>query len=319
VRRDSDNTEQDVGFSGGVLDTAAMLAFCGAAGSAAPQPANGYASKWYDQSGAGNHAVQPARTSQYQVVNAGALVTQGGRPCLVYGGGSPTMALPGGMFAGLASSTALCVFSQAQGDAGWWIIGSSGLFTHTPYGDGAAYEQYLSTSRPGFPGYGSSSAPTVHAAQNDGTALSVFKNGVQAGSAQAAAFTNAPIRDGGRLPAWPGEPVRDDSDRRCAACGGPPGGRAQHGRVLWNNRRLTVARSGRAIGRRPDHGARQLASLLRDALNYGNVHPGAGATREMEHLWRGGRDGCAVCGLAWQLIAGSRSAAGRPTSLTALD
>jgi len=197
VRRDSDNTEQDVGFSGGVLDTAAMLAFCGAAGSAAPQPANGYASKWYDQSGAGNHAVQPARTSQYQVVNAGALVTQGGRPCLVYGGGSPTMALPGGMFAGLASSTALCVFSQAQGDAGWWIIGSSGLFTHTPYGDGAAYEQYLSTSRPGFPGYGSSSAPTVHAAQNDGTALSVFKNGVQAGSAQAAAFTNAPSATAG--------------------------------------------------------------------------------------------------------------------------
>ncbi len=189
VRRDSDNAEQDVGFSGGALDGTAMLAFCGSG--------NGFASKWHDQSGAGNHAAQPARTSQYQLVNAGALVTQGGRPCLGYGGGSPTMALPGGMFAGLASSTALCVFSQAQGDAGWWIIGSSGLFTHTPYGDGAAYEQYLSTSRPGFPGYGSSSAPTVHAAQNDGTALSVFKNGVQAGSAQAAAFTNAPSATAG--------------------------------------------------------------------------------------------------------------------------
>lgn len=192
VRRDSDGTEQDIGFVSGALDSVAMLAFCGAG--------SGFASKWYDQSGAGHDAVQPTAAEQYRVVSTGALVTQGGHPpggasaraCLGYGGGAITMALPGGMFAALASSTALCVFSQAQADAGWWIIGSSGLFTHTPYGDGAAYEQYLSTSRPGFPGYGSSSAPTVHAAQNDGTALSVFKNGVQAGSAQTAAFTNAP-------------------------------------------------------------------------------------------------------------------------------
>ena len=189
VRRDSDGTEQDIGYASGALDSAAMLAFCGAG--------SGFASKWYDQSGAGHDAVQPTAAEQYQVVSTGALVTQGGHPCLGYGGGAITMALPPGMFAGLASSTALCVFSQAQGDAGWWIIGSSGLFTHTPYGDGAAYEQYLSTSRPGFPGYGSSSAPTVHAAQNDGTALSVFKNGVQAGSAQAAAFTNAPSATAG--------------------------------------------------------------------------------------------------------------------------
>lgn len=190
VRRDSDNTEQDIGFSGTALDTAALLAFCGSA--------SGFVSKWYDQSGAGHDAVQPAAAGQYRIVSGGALVTQGGRPCLGYGGGTPSMALPGGMFAGLSSSTAACLFSQAPGNpSGWWPLGSGGQFTHTPYSDGAAYEQYLATTRPGFPGYGyPASSPTVHTAQNDGAALSVFKNGGQVGAAQPVGFTNAPVAVG---------------------------------------------------------------------------------------------------------------------------
>jgi hypothetical protein len=48
VREDSGNTETDVGFSNSTLDTTALLNHCGSA--------NGFVTKWYDQSGNGNDA-----------------------------------------------------------------------------------------------------------------------------------------------------------------------------------------------------------------------------------------------------------------------
>lgn len=47
VRRDSDNATQLIGFSAGVVDTAAIAAFCGGS--------NGFVQEWYDQSGNANH------------------------------------------------------------------------------------------------------------------------------------------------------------------------------------------------------------------------------------------------------------------------
>lgn len=75
VRRSSDNTEQDFGFdSAGDLDTAALLAFCGAG--------SGFVSTWYDQAGA-FHLVEATAANQMRIVNAGAVETHaGGRPCL---------------------------------------------------------------------------------------------------------------------------------------------------------------------------------------------------------------------------------------------
>lgn len=63
VRRSSDNTEQDIGFTGDALDTASLLAFVGA-GSA-------YVTIWYDQSGNGLNATQATAASQPRIVNAG--------------------------------------------------------------------------------------------------------------------------------------------------------------------------------------------------------------------------------------------------------
>lgn len=51
IRRDSDDTTQDIGFDmNGVVDTSAISTFIGAG--------TGYVDTWYDQSGNGNHAVQ---------------------------------------------------------------------------------------------------------------------------------------------------------------------------------------------------------------------------------------------------------------------
>jgi len=65
VRRSSDNAEMDIGFINDVLDTTAMLSFCGAG--------NGYVTIWYDQSGLGNNAFQTVASSQPQIVSLGIL------------------------------------------------------------------------------------------------------------------------------------------------------------------------------------------------------------------------------------------------------
>ena len=64
VRRDSDNSVQDIGFVNGILDTTTLSTFCAGA--------NGYVTKWYDQSGNGNDSVQTTASRQpkiYDVTN----------------------------------------------------------------------------------------------------------------------------------------------------------------------------------------------------------------------------------------------------------
>jgi hypothetical protein len=71
VRRSSDNTEQDFGFSSGVLDTASLLTFCGAG--------SGFLVTWYDQSGNGKNAVQSSAAVQNRIVRLGSLITMTGK------------------------------------------------------------------------------------------------------------------------------------------------------------------------------------------------------------------------------------------------
>lgn len=78
VRRSSDNTEQNIGFSGVNLDTAALTTFCGAG--------NGFVTTWYDQSGNANNCVQSTAANQAQIVTSGSIVTQNGKPSLLFNG-----------------------------------------------------------------------------------------------------------------------------------------------------------------------------------------------------------------------------------------
>jgi hypothetical protein len=83
VRRSSDNTEQDIGFSGNNLDTAALLTFCGAG--------NGFVSKWYDQSGNAKDMLQATTANQPKIVASGVLVTNNGRPGMDFDGATSYM------------------------------------------------------------------------------------------------------------------------------------------------------------------------------------------------------------------------------------
>ena len=78
VRRDSDGTEQSIGFALDQLDAAALSAFC--AGT------TGRVVTWYDQSGNGVDAAQPSTTSAPIVFQSGSLTTINSTPALLLTG-----------------------------------------------------------------------------------------------------------------------------------------------------------------------------------------------------------------------------------------
>ena len=76
IRRSSDNAEQDIGFSGENLDTAAISTFVGSN--------SAYVVKWYDQSGTADHATQTTAASQPRIVNAGTIDLKNGKAAIFY-------------------------------------------------------------------------------------------------------------------------------------------------------------------------------------------------------------------------------------------
>jgi hypothetical protein len=78
VRRSSDNTEQDIGFSGANLDTSALTSFCGSG--------NGFVTTWYDQSGNGRNATQTTAANQPQIVSTGSVIMEASKPTLEFNG-----------------------------------------------------------------------------------------------------------------------------------------------------------------------------------------------------------------------------------------
>jgi len=82
VRRSSDDTTIDVGFKAdGTLDTTSMLSFVGTGSTN-----NGFISIWYDQSGNGKNATQPASANQPHIVINGVLQTYNGKPSVFFNG-----------------------------------------------------------------------------------------------------------------------------------------------------------------------------------------------------------------------------------------
>jgi len=94
VRRSSDNTEQDIGFSGNNLNTTALLSFVGTGGTD-----NGFITTWYDQSGNGNNHTQGTAVNQPKIVNAGVVLTLTGvgtaRPKIQFDGVNDSMRATG--------------------------------------------------------------------------------------------------------------------------------------------------------------------------------------------------------------------------------
>lgn len=88
VRRSSDNAVQDIGFSSGVLDETALLAFVGAS--------DGFVSKWYDQNGIKDF-VQATTSMQPKIVGSGVVVKEGGKPVIDFVGGGKKLSASSGI------------------------------------------------------------------------------------------------------------------------------------------------------------------------------------------------------------------------------
>lgn len=108
VRRSSDNTEQDVGFVGNVLDTASLLSFVGSG--------SGFVTKWYDQSGNGRDIAQTTVGSQPRIVNAGTIDTVNGIPAVRFDGVDDL----------LDASTSLGLYSAGAMSAAMVVSATSG-------------------------------------------------------------------------------------------------------------------------------------------------------------------------------------------------
>jgi hypothetical protein len=75
VRRSSDNTETNIGFTAlGNLDESALTTFCSGT--------NGFVTTWYDQSGNGRNATQTTAANQPQIVVSGTIVTQNSKTAI---------------------------------------------------------------------------------------------------------------------------------------------------------------------------------------------------------------------------------------------
>jgi len=177
VRRSLDNAEQDIGFTvsgdprgsaAGGLDTAALLAFCGAS--------DGFVSKWYDQSGLGQDVAQVVAGQQPQVVAQGVVATltnaagpanssgiardgrsAPGRPCLRFSNQNTMLTHPGFALGVPAFGSASVAVASAQNG------GSARLLTFQSQGSAVDYQDAGSA----IFGYGGSS---LTAWQNGGKA-----------------------------------------------------------------------------------------------------------------------------------------------------
>jgi len=81
VRRDSDNTEQDIGFNGDSIDIAALESFI--------EGASAYVKIWYQQLGGTSHFAAVTNTQQPPIAENGSVLTDPvmGLPCIRFNGG----------------------------------------------------------------------------------------------------------------------------------------------------------------------------------------------------------------------------------------
>ncbi len=83
VTRTSDSATQDIGFVGENLDESALTTFAGAN--------TCVVSKWYDQSGNGDHMTQTTQANMPTIVSSGTILKQGGKPVVRFDGSNDAL------------------------------------------------------------------------------------------------------------------------------------------------------------------------------------------------------------------------------------
>jgi len=170
VRRSSDNAEQNIGYgSNNVLDTAALLTFCG--------PGDGFVTTWYDQSGNANNATQSTAFNQPQIVKAGAMLTTNGKNSILFDA-NKLMNLASSITVGASSYTSfvgkrISSGSRLIGLARWSTSGYAFyLWSDNKYYYLGKTNSYLSSTFTD-----TTTAQLLLTGQNSVGTMSIFKNG----------------------------------------------------------------------------------------------------------------------------------------------
>lgn len=146
VRRSSDNTEQDIGFTGCNLDTSTLKTFVGTGGTD-----DGFIVTWYDQSGNTFDVTQATSGTQPKIMGNGVIYRLGGLP-FAYFEGSRYLERANIMSA--ASSATLIMVAKNDADppscntcgTALELIGNNNA-SHFPYSDGVVYDGFASQTR----------------------------------------------------------------------------------------------------------------------------------------------------------------------------
>lgn len=142
VRRSSDNTEIDIGFTAeGDLDTTSLLDFCGSG--------DGFISIWYDQSGNGFNATRSGAAGQPRIVSAGVLDLMGTKPGVRFDGTDDALSMANAVSAlsgkaGLSSSLVFRLRAVSVSAASFFTFyksaSSSGDTVRRRYSLGAGFQ-----------------------------------------------------------------------------------------------------------------------------------------------------------------------------------
>lgn len=106
VRRSSDDTTSDIGFTSGALDTASLLSFAGSG--------DAFVVTWFDQSGNGRDITQTTASKQPKIVAAGAVVTSGGKPAVTFDGADDILLNTAPVLFAAGAASACVVVSAAN-------------------------------------------------------------------------------------------------------------------------------------------------------------------------------------------------------------
>lgn len=173
VRRSSDNTEQNIGFTAsGGLDTSSLTSFCGSG--------NGFVTTWYDQSGNARNVTQSTAANQPQIVSSGSVITENGKPAIDH---SSTQILRTASTLNL--STTYSIYAVVKFDAyGKEIIGKgpSSPYSYTIYQDNSNNYHSANSKFGGSTGVFGLNYALLSTYRNASTSISQYKNTVILGS-----------------------------------------------------------------------------------------------------------------------------------------
>lgn len=185
VRRSSDNTEQDFGFVNNILDTAALLTFCGAG--------NGFVTTWYDQSGNANNATQSTAANQPQIVSSGALLSINSKTCMSFDGTNDSFNLTNSISVNTSNFN---TFVGKRGASGRRLVGlTGGIGQQYLFGLWSDNNYYLQGKTTHYQASSSTDTTTnqlLLTGQNSSGTMSMYKNNnVITSTQQAAVITNS--------------------------------------------------------------------------------------------------------------------------------